>query len=277
MTPTVAKPTATATNVPTITATATESLPEDHYWLERPISPKAHDRVARFYPYASRADGSYPIHHGVEFVNPMGTPILATAPGTIVVAGDDLKQVYGARTNFYGLLVIEELEQRFDGRPVYVLYGHLSEVKVEVGQKVDTSDVIGLVGMTGVAEGPHLHMEVRYGENDYGTTVNPDLWVRPIEGYGSLAGLVLSPDGKPVPEIKIVLYRKDEPNKPFRGILSYPAKEVNPDPLWGESFATGDLPAGQWIVQVHHQQRLYEEPVTIEPGVTSWLTLRLAS
>ena len=94
-------------------------------------------------------------------MNPMGTPILATASGTIVVAGDDLHQVYGARDNFYGLLVIEELDRRLDGNPIYVLYGHLSRVKVQVGQKVKTGEVIGLVGMSGVAEGPHLHMEVR--------------------------------------------------------------------------------------------------------------------
>jgi len=270
-TPTPSLPTATPLPSPTT------PLRQDHYWLERPISPEGHNRVARFYPYASRGDGSYPIHHGVEFVNPMGTPILATASGTIVVAGDDLHQVYGARDNFYGLLVIEELDRRLDGNPIYVLYGHLSRVKVQVGQKVKTGEVIGLVGMSGVAEGPHLHMEVRYGKNDYASTVNPELWVRPLEGRGTLAGLVVSTEGKPIPEAKIVLYRADAPDKPVWTILSYPDREVNPDPVWGENFAIGDLQAGDWLVKVYHKQRLYSHKVTISSGKTSWITIQVAS
>lgn len=267
---------ATATAAPSATPTSTKTTPEDHYWLERPISPEGYDSVARFYPYASRADGTYPIHHGVEFVNPMGTPILATAPGTILVAGDDLTQVYGARTDFYGLLIVEQLERRFEGEPVYVLYGHLSEIKVREGEPVGTGDVIGLVGATGVAEGPHLHMEVRVGGNDYGATVNPELWVRPHEGHGTLAGLLLSPEGEPVIEAKIILSRVAAPGEVAVEIITYPDKEVNPDPAWGENFAIGDLEAGEWLIEVYRNQRLYTETVTIKAGATTWLRLRLA-
>jgi len=231
--------------------------------------------VAHFYPYASRGDGTYPIHHGVEFVNPMDTPILATAAGTVIVAGDDLRQVYGARTDFYGQLVITELDHTFQGKPLYVLYGHLSEVLVDVGQRVKTGHVLGLVGMTGVAEGPHLHMEVRYGENDYGSTVNPELWVRPHDGHGTLAGLLLSPDGQPVAEAKIMLYQAGTTGKPFRELSSYPDREVNSDPAWQENFVGGDLKAGRWRVEVYKNARLYTETFTIEAGATSRLIIRL--
>ena len=266
----------TVTSLPPIAPESTKGPPEDHYWLSYPFSSKDNDRAALFYPYASRADGSYPIHHGVDFVNPMGTSILATAPGTIIVAGDDLREVFGARTDFYGFLIIEELDLRFESKPIYVLYGHLSEIQVQVGQRVEPGDVVGLVGMTGYAEGPHLHLEVRYGENDYGETVNPELWLRPHEGQGTLAGVLLSPDDQPIPEARIILYRGNEPNKPFRTIMSYPDKKVNPDPAWGESFCTGELPAGQWVYQIYHKRQLYSDTFDVQPGVTTWLTIRTA-
>lgn len=273
-------PTATLAATDTVTMTATAAptivLPDDHYWLERPISPNGVDRIAQFYSYASRGDGTYPIHHGVEFVNPQGTEILAVAPGTIVVAGDDQRQVYGARNNFYGLLVIEQLDQTLNGKPIYVLYGHMSEVKAEVGQKINAGDIVGLVGMTGVAEGPHLHLEVRYEQNEYSATVNPDLWIRPLEGYGTIAGAALNPAGEYVSEARIVLYRPEAPDKPARTAVTYPRKEVNPDPAWRENWAAGDLPAGQWIVKLVYHQRLYTETVTVEPGATTWVTFRVA-
>jgi len=272
-------PTSTPTNTPTATPTKTPTPtpipPSDHYWLELPFSPEANTWLTHYYPYASRADGTYPIHHGVDTGNPTGTPILAVAPGTVIVAGDDLQQVYGARTNFYGNLVIQEIDASFEGKPLYVLYGHLSKVLVEVGQHLNTGDVLGLVGATGVAMGPHLHLEVRYGENDYGATVNPELWVHPHEGCGTLAGLLLSPDGDPVPEARIVLHRASSSAKPFRTIRSYPNKEVNSDPVWHENFAAGDLEAGTWVMEVYKNARLYTETFTIETGTTSQLTIRL--
>jgi len=274
--PATAAPSATGvpSPLPTETAMPSPTVPDDHFWLERPIAFDQNDRVARFYPYASRLDGSYPIHHGVEFGNPMGTPILATAAGTIIVAGDDSREVYGARSNFYGLVVIQELDQTLDGQSIYVLYGHLSEIAVKVGQSVRPGEAIGLVGMSGVAEGPHLHMEVRYGRNDYAATVNPELWVRPRQGFGSLAGAVISSEGEPLAEVKVVLYAASNPDKPVRDVITYPKTEANPDPVWRENLGTGELAAGEWVARLYHKQRLYTERVLIEEGHTTWLEIR---
>ncbi len=267
-------PSPLATALPT--ATPTRIWPQqDHLWLRRPIAPDGVDTVARFYPYASRGDGTYPIHHGVEFVNPMGTPILAVAAGRILVAGDDHREVYGARTDFYGLVVIQELSERLNGEPVYVLYGHLSQVAVTPGQEVQPGDRIGAVGMTGVAEGPHLHFEVRIGQNHYGATVNPELWLMPKEGKGILAGAVETLDGRWVPEVRVVLSRLADPDRPVYTLTTYPSKEVNPDPSWGENVAIGDLEAGDWVVRVYRGQRLYSETVKVEPGQTAWFTIRV--
>jgi len=89
-------------------------------------------------------------------------------------------------------------------------------------------------------------------------------------------GLVLSPDDQPVAEARIALYHADAPDDLVREIFTYPAKEVNPDPAWGENFTSGDLPAGRWIVEVYHHQRLYTETVAIESGLTTWLTIHTA-
>jgi hypothetical protein len=155
-----------------------------------------------------------------------------------------------------------------------VLYGHLSQVEAEAGQRVKTGERIGLVGMTGVAEGPHIHMEVRCGENDYGKTVNPELWLAPKEGVGTLAGTVLSPKGEPLPEVKLILYLANQPEDPVREVMTYPYKEVNSDPLWNENFATGDVAAGEWLVKLYHKGQLYTERVSVQAGTTNWLTIQ---
>ncbi|MFH1084290.1 MAG: M23 family metallopeptidase [Chloroflexota bacterium] len=271
-----------ATSAPTPAAPPPSAAPprpsepprQDHYWLERPLAPGGNDRVERAYPYASRQGGTHPIHHGVEFVNPLGTPVRAVAEGVIVVAGDDQRQVYGARDGFYGLVVIQRLAATLYGQPVFVVYGHLSKVAVAVGAPVAQGDVVGQVGMTGYAEGPHLHLEVRYGANDYGRTLNPELWLRPRPGYGTLAGVVLGPDGAPLLEVPLTLARADAPQIALRYLVTYPAQMVNPDPAWGESFAAGDLLPGDYVVSFSYRNRSFAQTVTVTEGATAWVLLR---
>ena len=266
--PTLPLPTLRPTATPAYTPTPPPRV--DHYWLHRPIGPDGTDEISYYYPYASRADGSYPIHTGVEFVNRLGTPVLAAGDGTTVVAGTDDIQVYGARSRFYGQLVILELDQRLYDRPVFVLYGHLSEIHVQVGQRVESGEVVGLVGATGIAEGPHVHMEVRYGENDYRATTNPLLWLPPFAGYGTLAGRVTLPDGSPAVEARLLLFRSGS-TVPVRDVVTYPDRLVNSDPAWGETFCTGELEAGEYFLQVTRGTRTYVEEFTIRSGQTTWV------
>jgi len=254
---------------------ASASPLEDHFWLQRPIPPQGSDWPDSYYPFGSRGDGTMPIHHGVEFVNPIGTPVLATANGTIIVAGHDDRQVYGARTGFYGQVVIQQLEQALDGRAIYVVYGHLSEIYVQVGQLVRAGEALGAVGMTGSALGPHLHMEVRYGANDYRAAVNPELWLRPSDGHGVLAGAILTTKDEPVPDVRITLSLASNPNRAFRYISSYPRQGIASDPAWSENFAAGELPAGEWLVVAYHNGRSAQSVVTVRPGATTYLALRL--
>jgi murein DD-endopeptidase MepM/ murein hydrolase activator NlpD len=140
------------------------------------------------YSYGSTRRGTLRPHHGVEFYVPTGTDVIAAADGTVRVAGNDAVFNYGPANNFYGNLVIIEHDARWDNQPVYTLYAHLSEILVSEGQRVLVQQLIGKSGATGVADGPHLHFEVRVGENSYAQTRNPLLWLYPFPDRGVAAG-----------------------------------------------------------------------------------------
>ncbi len=95
------------------------------------------------------------LHAGIDFKAPYGSPVLATAPGTVVRAG---------WTGSYGKLV----EIRHDNGLV-TRYAHLSRIRVRAGQRVRAGDRIGRLGNTGRSTGPHLHYEVRL----FGKPLNP--------------------------------------------------------------------------------------------------------
>lgn len=88
-------------------------------------------------------------HRGVDYAAPVGTPIRAAGDGRVRFVG---------RQGGYGNVV--ELEH---GSGVVTVYGHLSRfaTKLRRGQRVDLAQVIGYVGKTGLATGPHLHYEYR--------------------------------------------------------------------------------------------------------------------
>jgi hypothetical protein len=205
--------------------------------------------------------------------NPIGTPVLAVAPGTVVVAGSDETQVYGLKPNFYGQLVVVQLDREFHEQPVFVLYGHLSRVMAHVGQRVTKGDVLGEVGMTGVAIGPHLHFEVRVGANSYADTRNPELWLKPLPGHGTIAGVLLDAEGNPIPEALINFHQAEQPDRRWREAWTYASDEVNPDEEWGENFVMGDVPAGSYVLKISVNGRLYTREVNVKAGTTSFVTI----
>ncbi len=201
--------------------------------------------------------------------NPSGTPVLAVASGTVIVAGTDQVEVYGLKPDFYGQLVVVQLDREFHEQPVFVLYGHLSRVTARVGQRVTTGDVLGEVGMTGVAIGPHLHFEVRVGANTYADTRNPELWLKPLPGHGTIAGQLLDAQGNPIPGVVINFHRAKEPDRRWRETWTYASDEVNPDEEWGENFVMGDVPAGSYVLKTRVGGRLYTQEITVRAGRTS--------
>jgi murein DD-endopeptidase MepM/ murein hydrolase activator NlpD len=94
-------------------------------------------------------------HTGIDLGVPTGTPIHATAAGTVVLATTNLAN--GVPVGYGTYVVIAH------GGGVYSLYGHLSALGVHAGQQVGAGEVIGLSGSTGNSTGPHLHFEIRKG------------------------------------------------------------------------------------------------------------------
>jgi murein DD-endopeptidase MepM/ murein hydrolase activator NlpD len=123
----------------------------------QPVSNKDLTRVASGFGY--RIDPIYKttkMHAGIDFTAPQGTPIYATADGTVKTAGNT--------GNGYGNHVIIN-----HGYGYETLYGHMVRVKARNGQAVKRGEVIGWVGSTGKSTGPHLHYEV----HKYGSKIDP--------------------------------------------------------------------------------------------------------
>ena len=208
----------------------------------------------------------YRIHHGVEFQNEEGTPVLAAANGRVIVAGRDDEMIYGAKLNFYGQLVIIELEKRYGGEKLYNLYAHLSQIDVMVGQTLEEGDMVGRVGMSGSAFGPHLHFEVRGGENTYDRTLNPELWLRPLPGCGIIVGRLIDAQGQPIPETPITVHHAESPEQRWQEIFTYPLEEVSPDQEWKENFVLGDVPEGTYILKTRVGGKLRQRQVVVMAG-----------
>jgi murein DD-endopeptidase MepM/ murein hydrolase activator NlpD len=100
------------------------------------------------------------MHEGTDMAGSYGTPVYATADGVVTHAGWD---------NGYGRLI--KIKHDFG---IETRYAHLSQLRVEVGQRVSRGDRIGDMGNSGRSTGTHLHYEVRLG----GTAVNPMTFIK---------------------------------------------------------------------------------------------------
>jgi murein DD-endopeptidase MepM/ murein hydrolase activator NlpD len=271
-------PTPTPTWTPTATPTVSTPTPAPasaHLWLLAPIGPDTTgDRQPQsYFPYGATGGGKYHLHHGADYMNSAGTPVLAAASGTVILAGNDKETVVGLEPDFYGNLVIQELDQQFQGKPVYVLYGHMSRVMAQAGQHLDAGDVVGLVGMTGVAIGNHLHLEVRLGTNSYASTRNPALWLRPDAGQGAIAGQLVDAKGQPILETPITFFHAEEPAKWWRQTQTYGKGDINGDDALNENWVLPYVPAGNYLVKANVGSKSYVRPVTVIAGEVAFVKI----
>lgn len=95
-------------------------------------------------------------YNGVDIGAPTGTPVLASAAGTVMVSRS------GGWNGGYGNFIVIK-----HSNGTQTLYAHNSENLVKVGAKVVQGQVIGYVGSTGKSTGPHLHFEVRGAKNPF--------------------------------------------------------------------------------------------------------------
>lgn len=95
-------------------------------------------------------------HNAVDLAAPIGTPILASADGQVIIA-----RMGGWNGGYGNYIVIRH------GNGTQTLYAHASKINVSSGDTVKQGDVIGLVGTTGESTGPHLHFEIRGARNPF--------------------------------------------------------------------------------------------------------------
>ncbi len=287
-------PAGTPTDTPTPTVTPTpvprtvraENLPDytqaiPHLWFTRPFTDEFATWGSWYYPYGTNNNGQYLWHRGIDIQNPEGTPIIAVGDGLVVFAERDDTRAVGPNTDFYGQAVIIQHSRGITTTaepdktlPVFTLYGHVSKVLVKEGDTVSAGQPIALVGQEGIALGPHLHLEVRLGENSYLATQNPDLWVRPDPGYGIIAGRVIDADGFYVPQQLMVLSRAATPDKFWRQTWTYPDHRYTPDPWLGETFTFADVKAGDYVVKTSFDGQNFSIPVTVRDGEVSFVEIK---
>lgn len=124
------------------------------------------DGAIRSKPFGIARDpftGKQKPHYGTDFAAQIGTPVYATASGTVTLVEND--PVWGRR------IVITH------GRDLRTVYAHLGTVKAVQGRSVKRGDEIGTVGLSGLTTGPHVHYELWRGKEQ----LNPEDYFFPQE------------------------------------------------------------------------------------------------
>ena len=136
------------------------------------------------------------IHEGIDFPAPAGTPVLAAASGTVARVDvsfldwnreqQDIALYEAITLGYTPAATLDRIRGRQvwidHGKGLITRYAHLSAVEpLVVGQKVEAGALIGEVGSSGYPQGgPHLHFEVRVGDDFYGDGLDGDMLVRAV-------------------------------------------------------------------------------------------------
>lgn len=248
---------------------------ESDFPLSLPIGPSGRDTIdpnERF----GQPQKQQLAQNGVDFVNSAGTLVLAAAPGRVLHAGADAKGQFSPSAELYGLVVVMEHSLPGYAQSVYTLYAHLSQVDVEPGQQLDVGETLGLVGSTGHTTGSELHFEVRYGENTHDNARNPELWLIQFDddgetANGALAGRILDENGDLV-DVNVVVQPLGEANANPMDLHPYVDKRLRLQPPWGEAFAVGNLPPGEYKISFALPGLGYQSDVieVVSGRVTEW-------
>lgn len=241
-----------------------------HLWFSRPVD--GNNVPSAPYRFGMTFDQRLSPHRAVDIANKPGTPVVAVGPGTVFYAGEDVDTVFGPKPDFYGRVVVIEMDWQWEGRTIYTLYGHLESITVATGQAVNPGDVVGGVGSSGVATAPHLHFEVRQDEpTSYASVRNPELWYQPFAGRGVLAGRVIDANGYFMPGTRVNLECSDAAP---RYVETYWDQHTPPDDILAENFVISDLPADTCRVWAELSGAVIEQLVEVRPGELSVVVLQ---
>ncbi len=243
--------------------------PYDHFYFARPIAVNAVNWPLADYRYGYYFPETSVVHTGIDIDAPLNTPIVAAASGRVIWAGYGLLHHNDDSGDPYGLAVAIRHDFGFSGQHLTTIYAHMSRVDVRVGQVVEQGDALGVIGMTGMTTGPHVHFEVRLESNSIITTRNPELWLAPPEGDGVIAGRVMRTNGLQLQAYKVVIVGADGTSWVM---YTYASNAVNPDDHYNENTVLSDLTAGEYEVYITFEGTTYEQDLTVRPGAITYFS-----
>ena len=244
--------------------------PRSHLWLSRPVAEDVNiESFNQDYPYGwdGGRQQALLLHNGLDISRDLGTPVLAAASGTVVVAQQDLEERFGWRCDWYGSLVVIQHDEQWLDQPIFTLYGHVLNINVEVGQRVETGEQLAEVGVGGAAKVRHLHFEVRVGENTFYHTRNPLIWLESVPERTTLIGRLVSPSGFPWQGVPIIAVPRSNDVEQRRSwtYLGDPDGIAVPDEHYAENFVIGDMEPGDYTLFTTVQGVDYNIPISIWP------------
>jgi murein DD-endopeptidase MepM/ murein hydrolase activator NlpD len=246
--------------------------PEDHFYFARPIPSGEVNWPNPTYRYGNTFFTDTTVHTGVDLGADQGADVLAAGDGEIIWVGYGLYRGYEDPTDPYGLAIAIRHDFGHKGKQLYTIYAHLEEISAWLGQNVKTGDKIGTVGITGHTTGPHLHFEVRLGENDYYATRNPELWMVPPEGWAVLAGRVTNSYGHYMMEHVVEITSLVDGQK--WTVKTYKHSAINVDDEYKENFVISDLPSGPYEIRINYYGVNIKTQLYLYPGRTNFISFR---
>jgi len=243
--------------------------PYDHFYFASPIAANEINIPVQDYRYGGVFFQDV-VHTGVDIPAPKGTPVLAAGPGIVVWAGYGVYRGGYDPSDPYGQAVTIRHDFGYQNQMLYTIYGHLDQIDVVEGQHVETGDPLGLVGETGMVTGPHLHFEVRIGENSYFTTRNPELWLVPPIGWGVIAGRLMNTGGQLINDQMIIITDTEKEQNWFA--WSYGKTSANSDQYYQENLVVGDMPAGSYLIRVAFGGVNFSAEIEVQPGMVNYFT-----
>jgi hypothetical protein len=258
---------------PFVTGALAQPAAGRHLWLRRPIA----DADGNPYGHGTQRYGLVVggrIERALAFNNPAGTVVRAAADGVVVHAGT---------MGDGGNAVVIRHDRGWEGEAVFTTYADAASFDVRVGERVAAGDAIARVGATGRAT-EQLRFAVHVGAAAdtawIGTTdappaaLNPELWLEPTPGTGIVAGTVHDAAGQPVERAEVHgLVRAYPTEAPFSFAVTYGAG-LRGSPGYGEHFAVGGVPAGDYTVGVVIDGARVWRRVRVAAGQVTWVELR---
>jgi hypothetical protein len=113
---------------------------------------------------------------------------------------------------------------------------------------------------------------VRLERNSYYTTLNPELWLVPPQGWGVLVGQMRNTNGSFLTEQDVTVRNKETGQK--WTVRSYGPIAINRDPYYQENLVLSDLPEGSYEIIIDYLADRYTQDIEIRPGAITYFTFR---